>query len=206
MRRAEPVYVCGGEAALANRRVPEAHGLPRATVRGQPHLRGSQGSRAPLSVCLCACPAGGYWLHRWCELSRRCSVQLLRPVEQWLFGVFRHLSLPLLPTARSAPQCGQMPHMSAETDLPVCSACAPWGPRAPARPSVSTPGAPVFVFVSALLHRFRSRLPLAVDRQGEIRSRTLSIQASRDRIDLCSQWCELIKTPRRGARDAARAV
>eukprot|EP01046_Picozoa_sp_COSAG06_P080070 COSAG06_NODE_27414_length_593_cov_6.655870_1_plen_97_part_10 len=47
----------------------------RATVRDQPHLRGSQGSRAPLSVCLCACPAGGYWLHRWCELPRRCSVQ-----------------------------------------------------------------------------------------------------------------------------------
>ena len=93
--RAEPVYVCGGEAALADRRVPEAHGLPRATVRDQPHLRGSQGSRAPLSVCLCACPAGGYWLHRWCELPRRCSVQLLQPVEQWLLGVFRHLSLPL---------------------------------------------------------------------------------------------------------------
>jgi len=95
MRRAEPVYVCGGEAALADRRVPEEHGLPRATVRDQPHLRGSQGSRAPLSVCLCACPAGGYWLHRWCELPRRCSVQLLQPVEQWLLGVFRHLSLPL---------------------------------------------------------------------------------------------------------------
>ena len=59
-RRAEPVYVCGGEAALADRRVPEEHGLPRATVRDQPHLRGSQGSRAPPSVCLCACPADGY--------------------------------------------------------------------------------------------------------------------------------------------------
>ena len=36
-------------------------------------LRGSQGSRAPLSVCLCACPAGGYWLHRWRE-APCCSV------------------------------------------------------------------------------------------------------------------------------------
>ena len=92
--------MCGGEAALADRRVPEEHGLPRATVRDQPHLRGSQGSRPLLSVCLCV-SGGGYcnvhphWLHRWCELPRRCSVQLLQPVEQWLLGVFRHLSLPL---------------------------------------------------------------------------------------------------------------
>eukprot|EP01046_Picozoa_sp_COSAG06_P010532 COSAG06_NODE_576_length_14051_cov_5.354644_9_plen_182_part_00 len=34
-----------------------------------------------------------------------------------------------LPTARSASQRGQMPQMSAETDLPICSGCAPRAPE-----------------------------------------------------------------------------
>ena len=60
--------------------VPEAHapGLPRATVRGQSHLRGPQG-RAPLCLCVCCCGAAivrRVLLHQGIAgvSCRRCSV------------------------------------------------------------------------------------------------------------------------------------
>ena len=83
--------MCGGEAARRSAR-PGCHEPPSAT---SPICVAHRAGR--LSACACAAalqPSGGYCCI-WCELPRRCSVQLLQPVEQWLLGVFRHLSLPL---------------------------------------------------------------------------------------------------------------
>ena len=76
----------------ASRRNTGCHEPPSATsLICAAHRAAGRLSR---SACVRVRPTR-YWLHRWCELPRHCSVQLLQPVEQWLLGVFRHLSLPL---------------------------------------------------------------------------------------------------------------
>ena len=71
--------------------------------------------------------------------------------------------------------------MSAETDLPICSGCAPRGPRAPARPSVSTLSRSSARVRLVAAFVFETARASEVDRNGKF-----GLVGSLHRIDLCS--------------------